>query len=254
MPEPSQADFPLARSTDLVAETLGAETVVYDGLTKQAHWLSPVAAAVFAAADGRRSPTDLAAIATSRLGDRVDLAAIEAALADLEERNLIDAPRSGGISRRDALRRGALVGGAALAAPLVVSLATPEYGAASSLSSLSYVVMVFKDSSGKYYRVKVGGDGTTVCGWSFATPGSDCTPPAPAASAQSEECVPGLNVNESANGGQTQVTISWSNTKGLKLVDVRVKCSNDCHLVLQNGNAGSCSGGTCSYGPFIGCP
>ncbi|HEX4733217.1 MAG TPA: hypothetical protein VH247_02290 [Thermoleophilaceae bacterium] len=254
MSDLDRTDLPVARTTEVVAETIGAETVVYDGRSKEAHCLAPLAAVVFAAADGRTSVAGLAAIAGAKLDEAIDVNAVELALAELDDRGLLDAPQGGGVSRRNLLRRGALVGGAALATPLVVSLVTPEYGAASSLSSLSYVVMVFKDSSGKYYRVKVGGDGTTVCGWSFATPGTDCTPPAPAAANRSDNCVPGLSVNESANGSQTQVTISWSNTGGLKLVDVRVKCSNECHVVLQNGNAGNCSGGTCSYGPFIGCP
>ena len=254
MADLDRTGFPVARTSDVVAETIGAETVVYDGRTKEAHCLAPLAAIVFAAADGRTSLADLAAIADAKLGEPIDVGAVELALAKLEEHGLLEAPQGDGVSRRSLLRKGALVGGAALATPLVVSLVTPEYGAASSLSSLSYVVMVFKDSSGKYYRVKVGGDGTTVCGWSFATPGTDCTPPTPAAANRSDNCVPGLSVNESAAGGQTQITISWSNTGGLKLTDVRVKCSNACHVVLQNGNAGSCSGGTCSYGPVVGCP
>src|SRR5438105_4356505 len=119
--------FPLARSSDLVAETIGAETVVYDGVTKEAHCLSPLAAAVFGAADGRTSLADMAAIASAKLGETIDVPAVELTLSELEERDLVVLPAGNGISRRDVLRRGAMVGGAALAAPLVVSLVTPEY-------------------------------------------------------------------------------------------------------------------------------
>ena len=236
--------FPLARSNDVVAETLGAETVVYDGLTKDAHCLAPLAAAVFAAADGRTSIADLAGIAGRKLGESVDVQAVEHALAELEDRGLIVVAEGNGVSRRDMLRRTALVGGAALAAPLVVSLATPGYGEASSLSSLSYVVMVWKDASNKYYRVKVGGDGVTVCGWSFATPGTNCTFAQPAST--SDNCVTGLSVNESPNGGSTAITISWTQA-GLTLVDVRIKCANDCHVI-------SSPTPTSPSGPYIGCP
>jgi hypothetical protein len=102
--------------------------------------------------------------------------------------------------------------------------------------------------------VKVGGGNTTECGWSFNSPGTDCTATPPPVNQQNANCVPGLNVSESPAGTQTAITISWSDTNGMRLVDARVKCSNDCHIVLQNGNAGTCGGGTCSFGPSVGCP
>jgi hypothetical protein len=180
---------------------------------------------------------------------------VERALAELEDLGLVEVPQGDGMSRRNLLRRGALVGGAAFATPLVISLATPGYGAASSLSSLSYVVMIFKDSNNQFYRVKVGGGGTTECGWTFNTPGTDCTAPDPPVAQQNPNCVPGLNVTESpAGGGLTQIQIFWTDSNGMKLTDVRVKCANDCHIVLQNGNAGTCNSGTCSFGPSVGCP
>ena len=94
-----------------MAETIGAETVVYDGLTKEAHCLAPLAAAVFAASDGRTSPVDLAAVAAAKLGEPVDVDAVELALAELEEHGLIEAPQGDGMSRRNLLRRTALLGG-----------------------------------------------------------------------------------------------------------------------------------------------
>jgi hypothetical protein len=244
------ADFPLARSNDLVAETIGAETVVYDGVTKEAHCLAALAAAVFAASDGRTSVADLAAIATAKLGEPVDVPAVEFALAELEDRDLIEKRQSDGMSRRSLLRRGALAGGAALAAPLVVSLVTPEYGAASSLSSLSYVVVVFLGSDGKYYRVKKE-QGGYVFGWGPATPGNGCTYPEPANS--SDNTVAGAVFTESAGSGTTNVTISWSNTGPItwSLVDVRIKCAGDCHNPSLQST--SCGASTCSSGPYTGC-
>jgi hypothetical protein len=245
MPENNLPAYPLARTKDLVTEIIGSETVVYDGLSKDAHCLAPLAAVVFAAADGHTSVAGIAVAATEKLGEPVEVADVERALAELEDRDLVVAPDSGGVSRRDLMRKGALVGGAALAAPLIVSLATPSYGQASSLSSLSYVVMVWKDAGGTYYRVKVGGDGLVVCGWGFATPGSNCTFAQPANT--SDDCIAGLSVNETTNGsGDTLITINWTDaTKQLQ--DVRIKCANDCHIV-NNPTATSPSG------PYVGCP
>ena len=55
--------------------------VIYDGLSGDAHCLSPLAAVVFAGSDGRTSLADLAAIASSRLGESVDVELVEHALA-----------------------------------------------------------------------------------------------------------------------------------------------------------------------------
>lgn len=246
MREKNLLAYPLARTNDLVTESIGSETVVYDGLSKDAHCLAPLAAVVFAAADGRTSVNDIAASAAQKLGEPVEVADVELALAELEDRDLIIAPAGDGVSRRDVLRRGALVGAGALAAPLIVSLATPSYGQASSLSSLSYVVMVWKDSSNTYYRVKVGGDGTVVCGWGFATPGSNCTFSS-SGKTTSDDCIAGLAVNETTNGsGQTQITITWTDASK-SLVDVRIKCANDCHIVASPK-------ATSPSGPYVGCP
>jgi len=236
-------DFPQARTTDLVAEAIGSETVIYDGATKDAHCLAPLAAAVFAAADGKTSLADIAAGASAKLGEPVDLVDVESALAELEDRSLIAVATGEGVSRRAMLRRTALVGGAALAAPLVASLATPDYGQAGSLSSLSYVVMVFKDAGGTYFRQKIGG-GTNVCGWGFATPGSNCTFAKPAKT--SESCISGLSIHETANGTNTNITISWTDSS-LTLVDVRIKCANICHVIASPT-------GTSPSGPYVGCP
>ena len=105
---------------------------------------------------------------------------------------------------------------------------------------------MFKGADGTYYRAKKGSDGSIICGWSFATPGTDCTFDQPAKT--SDDCITGLAIIETTNGGgDTQITISWSDST-LKLVDVRIKCGNDCHIAVQNGNLSS------PAGPYVGCP
>jgi hypothetical protein len=242
----------LARANDLVAEAIGDELIVYDGVTKQAHCLAPLAAAVFTASDGRTSLADLAVLVSATLDEPVDVPAVEAAVAELQANDLIVAPAiGGGLSRRDALRRGAAVGGVAFAAPLVASLATPAYGSASSLTSLSYVAMLFKVVSGgttTYYRMKIGADGTTECGTSFATPA--CSLGSPAGTSPSG-CLPGtVHVSQNTAVSPHQVTVSWTNTSAT-LVALDVKCANNC--VSYSNPANSCNGGVCSV-TETGCP
>jgi hypothetical protein len=112
----------------LLVEEVGNETVVYDVETKEAHALSPVAAAVFAGSDGRRSLAELAAFASDRVGAPVTDDEVWDALVELERCNLLEPP-TGGISRRGFVRAGVAI---AASAPLVTSLAMPSIASAAS--------------------------------------------------------------------------------------------------------------------------
>ena len=121
---------PLARSEGLLVEHVGDETVVLDTESKQAHCLSPLAAAVFAGADGATPVEDLAALAGSALDEPVSVEQVEAALDQLDERGLLDRPAlpadpPSGISRRQLVRRTAGATAAISAVPLVTSIVTP---------------------------------------------------------------------------------------------------------------------------------
>lgn len=125
--------FPAARKDHLVVELVGDETVIFDEVTTDAHCLSPLAAVVFEHCDGRTSVAEMAAAASERLGEPVDEALVQNALAQLDERRLLDGSARNGISRRDVMRRGALVGAAAVAAPLISTIrATPAYAGPSA--------------------------------------------------------------------------------------------------------------------------
>lgn len=151
------SNFPRARTADLISEPVGDELVVYDGQSSEAHCLSALASAVFAAADGNTSPADLAAIASAKLGEPVDVPTVEQALTELEDRGLVEV---GGVSRRGFMQRSAAVGGAAFAATMVTSVLTPAYGMAGSLptgvpGSYSSVAIEF-DDNGTYYGLHLG--------------------------------------------------------------------------------------------------
>lgn len=126
---------PVAREKDLLVEHLADETVVYDTRTKEAHCLSPLAAIAFAHCDGRTTVEQLAALATERMGEPVDEQRVTEALAQLEERELIDTPtlRGNGLSRRDLMRKTAMAGAAAAAsAPLITTIMAPTPAAAAT--------------------------------------------------------------------------------------------------------------------------
>lgn len=258
MSDSNLAGFPRARSTNLVTETIDSEIVVYDGLSKDAHCLAPLAATVFTAADGRNSIADIAGIAGKALGEPVDVGTVELALAELDDRGLLESEPGSGVSRRDMLRRTALVGSAALAAPLVASLATPARGEASSLSSLSYVVVVFQDGNGNYYRLKHPQTGANIWSWADATPGSNCSFDPGGTKLDNPSWSGSVVVSESVGGGGvTNVNLFWpatipgTSTK-LYLVDVRIKCGPSCHVALSGGHI-NCGSGTCSR-TDVGCP
>jgi len=127
-PAASQATSqkPLARSDELVVEELGDELLVYDLNDHQAHSLSATASRVWRACDGNR---DSAALGTE-LG--LDGETIERALDELRGCDLLE--DQAGLTRRDLSVKAAKIGGAAAAAPLIVSLAAPLPSAAQTPS------------------------------------------------------------------------------------------------------------------------
>jgi hypothetical protein len=125
----------LARDEGLLIEHLNDETVVFDTKSRQAHCLGPLAATVFAHADGRTSNEGLAGIASERLGETVVLWQIDDALSELQAAGLlaIAAPRShDGSTRRQVLKKGAITGGVVFAAPLITSVVPPASAAGGS--------------------------------------------------------------------------------------------------------------------------
>jgi hypothetical protein len=119
---------PLARSADLIVDSIGDELLVYDTLSNRAHSLNSVSAVVWQACDGTRSARDIAARTA------VDLPAVELALDNLADIELIDGHQRTGISRRAALRRITVgAAGLAVALPVIRSITAPT--AAMALST-----------------------------------------------------------------------------------------------------------------------
>jgi hypothetical protein len=126
---------PLARSENLVVESVGDETVIYDTVAHVAHALTPVAAAVFTYADGKNTAAEIAELASYRLGTTVTEADVVTAIDVLDANSLIDGPVLDvhtGISRRTALKTFAAAGAGSM---LVMSIATAAAQACITCSS-----------------------------------------------------------------------------------------------------------------------
>jgi hypothetical protein len=137
-----QVSKPHARTEDLVIEELDDELLIYDRRNKRAHCLGATAAGVWRAFDGETSVADVAAL--------LDLSTetVEQAREELEVAELLDTPtltllngngngsngngNGNGITRRQLTKRGAQVGGAVVAAPLILSITAPTAAAAAT--------------------------------------------------------------------------------------------------------------------------
>lgn len=120
-----------ADAADLVVESLGEETLVFDRRSDTAHCLNPVASLVWASCDGERTVGDLAALVAG-IGEEDADQLVERALGDLRERRLILAD---GVSRRSAISRMAGIGASAISVPMVVSILAPTAAWAGSITT-----------------------------------------------------------------------------------------------------------------------
>jgi hypothetical protein len=125
----SQVHRPLARTDELVVEDVEREVLVYDKRTDEAHCLSPAAAQVWRACDGKTSCEQLAAQL------ELDAGTVRRALDELEACGLLDGIVNHGVTRRQAATRFAKVGAAAAAAPLIYSVVGPIPEAAATLTA-----------------------------------------------------------------------------------------------------------------------
>lgn len=164
MTKRSLNECPEARSEGLLTENVGDELVIFDSETNEAHALKPLAAAVFAAADGNTSIEDLAALASITLGDEASVLDVEAVLTELEDSGLLVESESGGISRRRLLQ----VGGVAAAGAFVSSALVPALAAASTQycldNSLSQFAVLITNGVSNYLIVDaVSANGAVTC-------------------------------------------------------------------------------------------
>jgi hypothetical protein len=158
-------DLPKARTDGVISESVGDDLVVYDTNSQTAHALSETAASVWELCDGERSSKDIA----KRLG--LEPSMVAQALAELSDSSLLDGgpavSPAEGISRRDAAKRMAKIGGAALVAPLIYSSIAVQPALAAASCSIGDRVVV----GAAYCDALPGGFGTSNQGSGL---GLDC--------------------------------------------------------------------------------
>ncbi len=124
---PQAKSFPRAnRDTFVVQELESGEVIAYHRETHETHCLNPVAAQVWAAADGASSPSRISSrlSVSSSDGDPLDLTS--RALTELKDAGLVDwVPDDVDLSRRAAVRHVGAGLAAAVTAPLVLSILAP---------------------------------------------------------------------------------------------------------------------------------
>ena len=120
-----------ARRDDVVVDEVVDEVLVYDRRGDVAHCLSEIAATVWRTCEGGATLDEVAEQIVARdlagsSDEAMELA--DTAVAELVEKGLLETSGVGAsrVSRRQALRRMAGVGAAAVVAPLVVSAAVPK--------------------------------------------------------------------------------------------------------------------------------
>jgi hypothetical protein len=120
----TRINYPLARDENVVVESVGDETVIYDLDTHVAHALKPLAAAVYLYADGKNTVAEIAELASYRLATTISESDAEDALAQLDAISMLSSPLldvHSGMSRRTALKTFAATGASTM---LVLSVAT----------------------------------------------------------------------------------------------------------------------------------
>jgi len=120
---------PKSRHNGLLVDHVGDETIIYDETRQEAHSLNRSASLVWEHSDGARSVQQLAALVGSELGIEPDESVVEYALDKLANAHLLE---TSSVSRRDLVRKMTFAGAAAIALPVVLSIASPSAAMAAS--------------------------------------------------------------------------------------------------------------------------
>jgi hypothetical protein len=124
---------PKSRHDGLLIDHVGDETIVYDEERQQAHSLNRPAAIVWQASDGEHTVEQLATVFGETLGVDADKSVVEYALDELARVHLLEESDAAPfMTRRDAVRRMSLAGAAAVAIPVILSMAAPTAAMAAS--------------------------------------------------------------------------------------------------------------------------
>lgn len=128
---------PQARCDRLIVQEMGEETVIYDEQRDRIHLLNRTAALVWGRCDGTRTASEIAGILQGELAAPVTEEIVWFALDRLDKAHLLRErlarPPAVSLSRRQMLRKAALVGGISLLLPVVQSMVAPTPAMAMSI-------------------------------------------------------------------------------------------------------------------------
>ena len=127
---------PLARKSDIFAENLPEEVVLYDKTNDKVHCLNKTAAAIWESSDGTRTVDDLVHVVEAKFGTPADGNLVLQALEELKKADLMEASTVtvqdvAFTSRRDAMGKMALAGSALVA---TIIAAAPSAHASTRIS------------------------------------------------------------------------------------------------------------------------
>jgi hypothetical protein len=131
--------LPLARTEQLIVKEVDDEVLVYDLANDKAHCLNDTAARVWKSCDGKNSVTDISTSLAKEAGVAIDEGVVWLALDQLKKFKLLEqvptAPTVfAGMSRRQLMRS---LGVAAIALPVIISIAAPTAEAQASCAGSS---------------------------------------------------------------------------------------------------------------------
>lgn len=134
MKKSNNAQLPKARTEKLIIKEIDDEVLVYDLNSDKAHCLNHTAALVWQNCDGEKSVRDIEAVLSADAGKPIDENVVWLALEQLEKFNLLETTpmkpaHLAGLNRRQLVRT---IGVAALALPMVISIATQPASAQAS--------------------------------------------------------------------------------------------------------------------------
>lgn len=129
---------PLARTDDLVVQTMNDEILLYDTQTNQAHVLNQTAAVVWKLANGKRTVDQITQLVAQELRGEPNQELVWLALAQLSKAGLLDQPISAippaaRLTRRQFIQQAAF---AAVLIPVVKTISAPTAQQSASCGSL----------------------------------------------------------------------------------------------------------------------
>lgn len=174
--------LPVAKLSDLVITESGEEVIVYDQISHQIHHLNRTSAVIWRSCDGTRTVSQIARSASAELGVSVDEDLVHVALAKLDDAHLfadslLSSSRVGRQSRRQVIKRMAVVGGGIAIVPVITSITAP--GAAAAFSAFCGQQRFCPDGLNSTCSNQIASCGQCGCGGGvFAgicvNPGHDC--------------------------------------------------------------------------------